>query len=83
MLSIAVAATVWERKRAEQRLRESEQQLKRHTTYLEQFVFAASHDLQEPLRQVGILQDCWASVIAEAEWTWTNGLPLSVKVFAA
>ena len=60
VLSIGVAATVWERKRAERLLRESEQRLTRYTTYLEQFVYAASHDLQEPLRQVGMFTELLA-----------------------
>ncbi|QLG64076.1 GAF domain-containing protein [Halorarum salinum] len=46
------AADLIERTQAEQALRERERRLKESNERLEQFAYAASHDLQEPLRMV-------------------------------
>jgi len=43
-----------ERKRAEERLREVNQSLVRMNEDLQQFAYAASHDLSEPLRQISL-----------------------------
>jgi len=47
-----LAAEVAERRRAEARLEEARQDLERSNRDLEQFAYAASHDLQEPLRKI-------------------------------
>lgn len=60
-MSLAVAAAVWERRRAEDKLREHERGLSRYATYLEQFAYAASHDLQEPLRHVSLFTELLAT----------------------
>jgi PAS domain S-box-containing protein len=49
-----VMQDITERKRAEQSLNESNTSLRRANADLEQFAFSASHDLQEPLRNVAI-----------------------------
>ena len=49
---LAAIIDISERKRAEERLRASNQALVRANEDLNQFAFAASHDLQEPLRMI-------------------------------
>jgi PAS domain S-box-containing protein len=52
VLAVAVFNDISERRQAEARLIESEQQLARSNQDLAQFAHIASHDLQEPLRMV-------------------------------
>ena len=49
-----VAADITESKRHEVSMRQSNEELRRANADLEQFAYSASHDLQEPLRQVAI-----------------------------
>ena len=54
IMSAAVAASLSERKRILDRLRESERRLERHASDMEEFAYAANHDLREPLRTISL-----------------------------
>jgi len=49
-----IAEDSTERKMNDERLRQSNTDLRRANTDLEQFAYSASHDLQEPLRQIAV-----------------------------
>jgi signal transduction histidine kinase/FixJ family two-component response regulator len=49
-----IAEDITERKKQDDLLRRSNEELRRANADLEQFAYSASHDLQEPLRQVAI-----------------------------
>jgi two-component system, chemotaxis family, sensor kinase Cph1 len=55
-----VAAIVAERRRSELHLRETERRLLRYNSDLEHFAYAASHDLQEPLRNITLFTQLMA-----------------------
>ncbi|MBL8213560.1 MAG: PAS domain-containing protein [Bryobacterales bacterium] len=54
---IGVGADITDRKKTEAALLENEAQLRRYNEQLEQFAYAAAHDLQEPLRSVSIYSE--------------------------
>jgi PAS domain S-box-containing protein len=49
-----IAEDITEKRRADELIRRSNEELRRANADLEQFAYSASHDLQEPLRQVAI-----------------------------
>jgi signal transduction histidine kinase len=51
---VGVGADITSRKRTEAALRESEASLRSQNEQLQQFAYAAAHDLQEPLRNISI-----------------------------
>ena len=52
-----IAEDITERRRNEALLQQSNEELRRANADLEQFAYSASHDLQEPLRQVAIYSE--------------------------
>jgi signal transduction histidine kinase len=60
LVAISVAAIVAERRRSEWQLHETERQLSRYNADLEHFAYAASHDLQEPLRNITLFTQLMA-----------------------
>ena len=61
LMAIAVAAVVADRRQAELHLLETERQLSRYNADLEHFAYAASHDLQEPLRNITLFTQLMAA----------------------
>ncbi len=59
-----IAQDITEAKRNDDLLRHSNEELRRANTDLEQFAYSASHDLQEPLRQVAIYSQLLAKKYA-------------------
>ena len=54
---LGVGADITSRKRTEAALRESEASLRGHNEHLQQFAYAAAHDLQEPLRNIIVFSE--------------------------
>ena len=60
-----VAEDISEDKIAEERMRRSNDELRRANAELEQFAYSASHDLQEPLRQVAVYSQMLAAKFSD------------------
>ena len=54
---IGIQQDITERKKAEEELLKRTGELERSNKELEQFIFIASHDLQEPLRKIGVFTE--------------------------
>jgi light-regulated signal transduction histidine kinase (bacteriophytochrome) len=73
-----VAEDITERKKNEAQLRRSNEELRRANQDLEQFAYSASHDLQEPLRQVAI----YSQLLAAEYSTKLDGNALEYLLFS-
>jgi light-regulated signal transduction histidine kinase (bacteriophytochrome) len=60
-----IAEDVTDRRRNDELLQRSNQELRRANADLEQFAYSASHDLQEPLRQIAVYSQLLAKKFAD------------------
>jgi signal transduction histidine kinase len=60
IMSLAVAAVVWDWQQSRQKLTDQGRELERSNVDLRQFAYMASHDLREPLRTVSCFADLFA-----------------------
>ena len=87
VMVLAVSAVVWEREQARNQLANQAQELARSNADLQQFAYAASHDLKEPLRMTGsfaeLLAKRYRGQLSEEADEFINYITSGVRRMAA